>query len=84
MCVINFPRHKFVRHTHCVEPFCVICEGGLAICERCGGGEGSLPTDCPGYRIGYLREQLVYDGKLDFRYKEGWTNRPAKHWEHLG
>lgn len=27
---------------------CQFCEGGLASCTTCKGGEGSLPTVCPG------------------------------------
>jgi hypothetical protein len=27
---------------------CMFCDGGLTQCEICGGGEGALPTHCPG------------------------------------
>jgi len=50
-------RHRFVP----VDGY-----GGLAYCERCGGGEGSIPTDCPGMQMPALVEQRVYACALDF------------------
>lgn len=38
-------------------------EDELAHCEVCGGAEGTLPKDCPGYRIPEPMQQLVWDGK---------------------
>lgn len=40
---------------------------GLSWCPRCGGAEGSLPTECPGQRMHHLEEQRVYAGHLDYR-----------------
>lgn len=38
---------------------------GLAYCRVCGGGEGSLPTECPGVRMTLEENQRVYAGALD-------------------
>ena len=42
-------------------------EDGLAHCKVCNGGEGSLPTDCPGEQMSAETEELVYAGSLDYR-----------------
>jgi len=57
----------------CSDPECFGCEGGLAHCTVCGGAEGSLPTDCPGVRMSYVQQDLVYEGKIDFRVGRGWV-----------
>ena len=41
-------------------------EDGLAHCKVCGGVEGSLPTDCPGYRMTTSEQDAVYGEKADF------------------
>jgi hypothetical protein len=41
-------------------------EDGLAQCSVCNGGEGSLPTACPGKSMGASLQQAVYDGDIDF------------------
>jgi hypothetical protein len=56
-------KHKL--HSCNVER-CFICDGGLALCQICGGGEASLPTDCPGYRMTYDRKDLIVNGQIDF------------------
>ena len=42
-------------------------EDGLAHCKVCNGGEGSLPTVCPGREMTPEEEDAVYAGTLDFR-----------------
>lgn len=42
-------------------------EDGLAHCKVCNGGEGSLPSECPGRRMTDDEEADVYAGKRDFR-----------------
>lgn len=61
----------------------MLCDGGLAVCTTCGGGEGSLPTDCPGERMQACVEVDVYRGTLDYRRRHGWEERPSKTWERL-
>lgn len=82
MTVINFPGHQWYRCTnkHCHG--CAYCNGGLAHCKRCGGGEGSLPTDCPGQRMDAATEKAVYAGTTDYVHGLGWVtdssiNSPA-------
>jgi hypothetical protein len=41
-----------------------IVDGGLAICKVCGGGEGSLTTDCPGEKIPYEKIRKYIRVKL--------------------
>lgn len=63
--VLRFPRHKWHR---CGSLDCFICNGGLACCVTCGGGESSLPTDCPGERMSYEVQNAVTAGDLDFKH----------------
>lgn len=53
---------------------CHYCLGGLALCTVCGGAEASLPTDCPGVRMGEDRAAEVQAGRLDFVRGE-WINK---------
>ncbi len=60
-------KHKRATHTldyPCGPYGCNICN--LFICSVCGGGEGSLTTDCCGYKVPYAMDQLVYAGTIDF------------------
>ena len=41
-------------------------DDGLAYCQICGGAEGTLPTDCPCYKIPEPMQLLVWGGKIDF------------------
>lgn len=69
--VIAWPGHLRLRCPPTCEG-CQICEGGLFSCTRCGGGEGSLPSDCPGERMDYDLENAVYDGRMNFIRGYGW------------
>lgn len=42
-------------------------EDGLAHCKVCNGGEGSLPSECPGTRMPADTEDAVYAGMLDYK-----------------
>lgn len=77
--IINFPRHKL--HS-CKEHDCRICEGALSFCSRCGGGEGDLPTDCPGEVMTRYQCKQVYAEELDYRWKQGGWIRPHN-WERV-
>lgn len=60
-------QHKQVVHIRCQENHCPICEGGLSLCEICGGAEGSMPTECPGVKMTHAQSDAVYAGTLDYR-----------------
>ena len=46
----------------------------LFICTICNGAESSLPTDCPGRKMTGEEEEMVQQGRLDF--KDGvWIRR---------
>ena len=60
-------KHKYIKHENCTHPHCPICEGGLAVCEICGCGEGELPTECPGFKCSSLLRDSIYRGKIDFK-----------------
>ena len=49
-------------------------EDDLLHCKVCNGGEGSLPTDCPGQRMTAEQDDAVMAGQLD--HKNG-TWQPA-------
>lgn len=79
MAVLELAAHKWA---HCNEADCNCCLcSGLSLCCVCGGGEGSLPTDCPGQRMHDLLNDEVYAGSVDYRRKEGWVQRPSVMWE---
>lgn len=70
------PRHKQV--TTCrksggpVSKHCSCEHCCLAVCEVCGGAEGSLTTDCPGEKVAYDRHQEVFETNLDYTDDRGW------------
>lgn len=49
--------------------------GELVACRTCGGGEGSLPTECPGVRMTPAEEGRVYAAVLDF-VDGAWKSTP--------
>lgn len=64
-------KHVFLEpaecsQTHTVDKICAICDGGLGLCKVCGGCEGSLPTECPGERMGSALQDAISGGLLDF------------------
>lgn len=72
-------KHKWIEHKNCSSPgICPICDGGLAACEVCGLIEGSLTTDCPGYRCWQEKGDDIYEGKIDFVNGQ-WVNQPSPH-----
>lgn len=77
MSLLHFPGHKWRRCTSRYCTGCHLCHGGLALCSRCGGAEGSLPTDCPGERMSEEQDKAVYAGELDWRRETGWVNEPG-------
>lgn len=58
-------KHIRVRHTNC-KVHCPICDGSLFACRICNGAEGTLTTECPGTIINEEKQNLIYNGKLDF------------------
>ena len=71
--LIHFPRHKLHKCDATCEG-CPVCEGGLAMCDTCGGAEGSMPTDCPQRPMTLEEWEAVYRDEIDFRVRlGGWT-----------
>jgi hypothetical protein len=52
-------------------------EDGLLHCKICNGGEGSLPSECPGRRMTEEEDNDVYAGTLDYRQGQ-WVRRAAR------
>lgn len=77
--VIDLAKHRW-KHCGADCNGCMLCHGGLALCEICGGLEGALPTDCPGTMMPLLVCDEVYAGNLDYRRCEGWQQRPSRTW----
>ena len=71
--ILHFPAHQWAHCTnkHCTG--CHLCHGGLAVCKRCGGMEGGLPTHCPGERMTMEQGDAVYAGKQDWINGLGWV-----------
>jgi len=42
----------------------MFCDGGLAMCEVCGGFEGQLLTSCPGYKLNQETLDACYHGNV--------------------
>ena len=78
MTVLHFHRHKYARCTNRWCPGCHLCHGGIAVCVRCRGTEGSLPSDCPGDMMTREQEAAVYAGELDWQKGYGWVNEPSR------
>lgn len=76
--LLPFPGHQW-QNCSCERSGCGICQGGLAVCRRCNGMEGSLPTDCPGERMDEERERRVYAGEIDYRRRRGWVIGASKY-----
>jgi len=74
-------KHIFEEHTDCQVEGCLICDGGLAICTVCGLAEGSLTTDCCGYRCAAEMGDSVYNGKKDFVNGQ-WVDKKSPHAPH--
>ena len=43
---------------------CQFCNGGLAACTVCGGGEGSLLPECPGVKLAPEQHEQNYRDNL--------------------
>lgn len=56
---------------------CYVCRSSLFQCERCGCAEGTLPTQCPGFKVSYHAQSLIMKGVIDYRGGQ-WV--PAHHW----
>lgn len=73
--ILHYHGHKRVRcpgtSDRCAGGYCMTCE--LYACERCGGAEGTLPRDCPGERMSEDQQRDVYEGRIDFRWRQGWV-----------
>ena len=74
--VVIFPKHKLHGAHNCQDPDCNVCSGGLGVCERCGGAEASIPTDCPGEPMSQDQQDLVQSGQLDYNWQTGWILLP--------
>ena len=57
-------RWAVCHREHEVFHACMLCDGGLASCEVCGGFEGSLLTSCPGERLTEEALEAVYKGNV--------------------
>lgn len=69
------PRHQQVtacRKGGPVSKGCNCEHCSLAVCAVCGGGEGTLTTDCPGTKVDHDRQQEVYETNLDYTDDRGW------------
>jgi hypothetical protein len=63
--IINPREHIRFTHTGCDDQHCNICN--LFICSVCGGTEGTLTTECPGYRLSHEVDDGVFKELIDFR-----------------
>lgn len=57
---------------------CPICNGGLTMCRVCGLAEGSLTTECPKYLVSSELTDVIYQGKIDYRFGR-WEPEPSPH-----
>lgn len=59
-------KHVFHKCVPGDEDTCQICNGGLSLCNVCGGAEASLPTDCPGIRLTSADLDEIQSGAKDY------------------
>ena len=65
--------HKYFK-CDCNEVHCQYCDGGLAFCTVCKGGEGSLTTECCGRPLTDEEEDRIYIERT-LNFKGGrWVN----------
>lgn len=57
---------------------CMFCDGGLALCEVCRGGEAELPTECPGRVMTDEEREDVEFGRRNFIGGQWRELAPAK------
>jgi hypothetical protein len=70
--------HTYEQHVNCQRPHCPICDGGLSHCTACGGMEGSLPSECPKFRMNFALQDAIYAQDVD--YLEGrWVRLRPPH-----
>ncbi|CDX26850.1 hypothetical protein MPL3356_60588 [Mesorhizobium plurifarium] len=69
--MIIFPKHLY-RRCNCSMERCAICSWGAAICTRCAGIEGELPTDCPGEEMTDEQRISVLSGEINYHRRTGW------------
>lgn len=62
-----------MEHTYEEE---LMSESGLYYCTTCGLAEGSLTTDCCGYKVSGELSESVYGGSDDYREDTGWCKLP--------
>lgn len=62
--------HAYERHTKCKIDHCMICDGGLAVCTRCGGLEGALLDNCPGVKLTAEQHEWNYQKFLKMTAKQ--------------
>ncbi len=73
-------KHKYVIHpATCEDPYCPVCEGGLAICAVCGLAEGALTTDCSGSKVSSDDSDRVYAEVLDY-IEDAWIEKLGDNW----
>ena len=58
----QYPLSKHCSCEHCT----------LDVCSVCGGGEGSLTTDCPNVTVDADRHQEICETRLDYTDDRGW------------
>lgn len=58
--------HVYEKHANCKRMYCMVCEGGLAICSVCGCLEGSLAAECPGFNCWVSHGEAIYQGYIDY------------------
>lgn len=77
MTVVRWPNHLLHRRRDHTDPedseTCQACI--LSLCKVCGGAEASMPTQCPGERMGYDLEQQVMRQEVDYDARRGWYSR---------
>ena len=55
-------------HKECRSPGqCSYCNGTVKHCVVCNCIDASLPTECPGHTVLIQRQELIYNGELDFQ-----------------
>lgn len=72
-------KHKFVTHQNCEIQNCMICDGGLAVCEVCGGAENTLTKECHSFTVTIEDFDELSDEEKESASNGGWGKECANY-----
>lgn len=72
------PIRRVHEYHSCNDHDCYVCNGGLASCTVCHGGEIELALDCPGRPLTDEERKGITDGTLQYYWERWWRSEDRK------